>query len=302
MKKLAIFAVLLLILLAACKQELPPRPPPPGGPAGVGRAFAGLAAGMPSWAAEAKNVAVTPPQAYYGDGVIVSVSNYDYVYSNGYFYNSKAKTWEKFALAGEQEQQWLKGQGIGSIAIDANKFATGDNYLVIYACSKTNGQWDCNGGRWMLMTFKVIGAATGTIPELGNVDKMVINAGITPFAVTATTAEKDNFADINVIRYDARYKEPQLGLVVLVHVFDFNTRQEVDKTIHDMFKDIVNNGWQDHKGQNVAVYLDEKDHRDAVWTSGKEIIFVETFEAAAANKEVIEAYLAKYPSDLKKIT
>ena len=301
MKKLTVIAILLLVFLAACSEELPPSPPPPG-QGSAGQAIAGMAGAMPKWAAESKNVAITPSQAYFGDGVVVSVSNFDYIYSNGYFFNSKMRTWEKFALSGEQVKEWLKGQGVGSIAIDDKKFATGDNYLVIYACSKVAGQWDCNNRKWMLVTFKVLGSATGAIPELANVDKMVINAGITPFAVTSTTAEKDNFADINVIRYDARYKEPQLGLLVLVHVFDFNKRDELDKTINTMFKDIINNGWETHKGQDLAVFLDETDHRVAVWSSGKEIVYVETFDKAAANKEIIEGYLAKYPSDLKKVT
>jgi len=141
-----------------------------------------------------------------------------------------------------------------------------------------------------------LGSVAGAIPELVNVDQFVINAPITPFVVIDTTAEKDNFADIQVIRYGAKYREPQ-GLVVLVHVFDFNNRDEVDKTMSTLFRDIVINGWKEHKNSNIAVFLDETDHRVAIWTSGKEIIYVESFEAA--NKEIIDAYLSKYPSDLQ---
>jgi hypothetical protein len=300
MKRFAIVtSILLLLFLAACKEELPPNPPPPGGE--VGRAIAGMAAGMPSWAADAKNVAITPSQAYFGDGVVVSVSNFDYIYSNGYVFNSKTRTWEKFALQGEAAEQWLKGQAIGSVTVDASRFAEGENYFVVYACSKTAGKWDCNGKKWMLVKFTVKGAATSAIPELANVDQFVINKEINPFKVMSTTAEKDNFAEINVIRYDAKYRESaQRGLVVLVHVFDFNNRQEVDKTIATMFKEIVTNGWKQHAGHNLALFLSEEDHRIAVWTSGKEIVYVETFEAESANAEIIGAYLQKYPSDLKK--
>lgn len=301
MRKTAVFAVMLLFLLVACKEELPPSPPPPGGDAGVGRAIVGMAGAMPAWAAGAKNVAVTPAEAYYGDGVVVSVSNFDYIYSSGYLFNSQTRVWEKFQLQGELAENWVKMQAIGSVAIDQAKFKEGDNYLVIYACSKVGGAWDCNNKKWMLVIFKVVGSATGAIPELANVNQFVINQPVGPFVVIGTTAEKDNFADINVIRYDAKYREPN-GLVVLVHVFDFNNRVEVDKTISTLFRDIVVNGWKQHKGSNLAVFLDENDHRVAVWTSGKEIIYVETFEAAAANKETIDAYLAKYPSDLQKLT
>jgi hypothetical protein len=301
MKKLAIIAVLMLFLLSACEEELPPSPPPPGGDSGAGRAIAGMAGALPTWAADAKNVAITPAQPYYGDGVVVSVSNFDYIYQNGYVFNSQSRVWEKFSLQGEQVKDWVKTQGIGSVSIDQTKFKEGDNYLVIYACAKVGSDWDCNNRKWMLVIFKVMGSATGAIPELANVDQFVLNRAIPPFVVIGTTAEKDNFAEINVIRYDAKYREPN-GLVVLVHVFDFNNRADVDKTMSTMFRDIIINGWKEHKNSNIAVFLDETDHRVAVWSSGKEIIYVESFEAASANKETIEAYLSKYPSDLQKLT
>ncbi len=301
MKKFALIAVLMLFLLSACEEELPPSPPPPGGDSGAGRAIAGMAGALPTWAADAKNVAITPAQPYYGDGVVVSVSNFDYIYQNGYVFNSQSRVWEKFALQGELVKDWVKTQGIGSVTIDQTKFKEGDNYLVIYACAKVGSDWDCNNRKWMLVIFTVMGSATGAIPELANVDQFVINRAIPPFVVIGTTAEKDNFADINVIRYDGKYREPN-GLVVLVHVFDFNNRDEVDKTMSTLFRDIVINGWKEHKNNNIAVFLDETDHRVAVWSSGKEIIYVESFEAASANKETIEAYLSKYPSDLQKLT
>ncbi len=301
MKYLAIIAVLFLFLLSACEEELPPSPPPPGGDSSAGRAIAGMAGALPTWAADAKNVAITPAQPYYGDGVVVSVSNFDYIYQNGYVFNSQSRVWEKFALQGELVKDWVKTQGIGSVSIDQAKFKEGDNYLVIYACAKIGSDWDCNNRKWMLVIFKVMGSATGAIPELANVDQFVLNRPIPPFVVIGTTAEKDNFAEINVIRYDAKYREPN-GLVVLVHVFDFNNRDEVDKTISTLFRDIVINGWKEHKNSNIAVFLDETDHRVAVWSSGKEIIYLESFEAAAANKETLEAYLSKYPSDLQKLT
>ncbi len=301
MKK--VFAlVLLLILLAACaKEELPPSPPSPGGDSIVGKALAGMAGAMPSWAAASKNVMVTPAQPYYGDGAIITVYDYDYVYSNGYLFNSKSRTWEKFALQGEQVKEWIKGGAIGTVPIDANKFGVGDNYLVIYACTKTGSEWDCNGRKWMLVILKVMGSATGAIPEMADIDEFVLNKEVFPFTVMSTLAEKDNFLDLNVIRYDAKYKEAK-GLMVLVHVFEFNDRAEVDKTIlnPELFRDIVIQGWQAYKGHNVALYLDQTDHRVCIWTSGKVIVYVETFDNGAANKEIIEAYLEKYPSDMVK--
>jgi len=302
MKKFAII-VLLLVFLAACGQELPPNPPPPGGDVSAGRAFAGMAAGMPSWAAPAKNIAVNPSQAYFNDGVIISVSSFDYIYSNGYLFNSQTRTWEKFALQGEQVESWIKSSAIGSITIDKSKFSEGDNYAVVYACSKTGGQWDCNGKRWMLVNFKVLGLSTSKIPEMANVNQLLINTAIGPFAVTSADAMKDNFADINVITYTANYRESKIGLAVMVHVSDFNSRQDLDQTINTIFKDKVQNGFKTYNGQNIAMFLSaDNNHRIAFWTSGRVLVYIETYDPEAGNKEVIEGYLAKYPSDMKKLT
>lgn len=301
MKRIYIVALLLLFLIA-CKQELPPTPPQPGGSGREGMAIAGLAMGLPLWAAEPSSATVSPKDVYYGDGVIVSVSDYDYVYVNGYYFNSKTRTWTKFLLSGEQTKDWLKGNGVGTIPVDADKFGTGANYAVVYACRKAAGAWDCNGKKWMLLSFNVLGATTSTIPETANIDKMVVNKAIPPLQLVSTIAEKDNFEEINVIRYDARYRDPGSGLVVLVHVFDFNNRPDLDKTIRTLFKDIVNKGWKTYSGQNLALFLDENDKRVAVWTSGKEIVYIETQTRDFASAEAISAYLQRYPSDLKKVT
>ncbi|RJQ22522.1 hypothetical protein C4580_00530 [Candidatus Woesearchaeota archaeon] len=300
------FAILMLFaLLVACSDELPPSPPPPG-QVGVGAAIAGLAGAMPSWAAEARNTAITPSQAYYNDGVILSISNFDYIYSNGYFFNAKSRVWERFNLQGEMNKDWVKGQAVASIPVSPDKFAEGDNYLVVYGCTKVGGQWDCNNRRWMLVAFKVLGFAGGQIPESANIDQFVVNRGIPPFAVIKTGAEYDvfeettGFDEIKVVRYDAQYREPN-GLVVLVHVFDFASRQDVDDTVFAHFAEIIRQGWKVHQGHNVALFLGENDHRVATWTSGKEIIYVETFKAESASKEIIDEYLRKYPSDLKKV-
>lgn len=303
MRRIALLAVLIfsLSILAGCGgDELPPPPPPPGQIGYAGGAIAGMAGALPTWASSPINVAVTPPQAYFGDGVVLSASQFDYIYKNGYVFNSKTRVWERFNLQGEQVEDWVKGQAIGSIPVDDSRFTEGENYAVIYACSKIGSKWECNNRKWMLVSFDVKGSATGAIPELANLDDFVINSPIRPFAIMGATAEQDNFAEINVIRYDARYREPQ-GLVVLVHVFDFNERAELDKTIRTMFAPIIQNGMKRHSGHNVALFLDETDHRVAVWTSGKQIVYVETFAADSANKEIIDEYLKKYPSDLKQI-
>lgn len=299
MKRLIIpVLIVLLLALVGCEEQLPPPPPIPG-QIGVGGAIAGMASAKPAWASDPLNVAVTPLEAYYGDGVVVSTSHFDYIYKNGYVFNSKARIWERFDLQGESVKDWIKDQAIGSVPITSERFSAGENYLVVYACSKVGSNWDCNNQKWMLVKFYVKGSATGAIPELANVDKYVINAPVNPFAIMGVTAEQDNFGATNVIRYDARYREPK-GLTVLVHVFDFNNRAELEETLKTMFRPILMNGMREHMGNNVALFLDENDNRVAIWSSGKEIIYIETHQAESANKEIIDAYLKKYPSDLKQ--
>ena len=59
------------------------------------------------------------------------------------------RAWEKFTLQGDVSQDWIKDQAVGSIPVEEAKFATGTNFLVVYACSKTAAEWDCNGGKWI---------------------------------------------------------------------------------------------------------------------------------------------------------
>ncbi|PIN74927.1 hypothetical protein COV18_05320 [Candidatus Woesearchaeota archaeon CG10_big_fil_rev_8_21_14_0_10_37_12] len=296
MKKLMLL-VICLFVITACSDDLPPTPPAPGSQAMVGGAIAGMA-GFPAWATQPNNVAITPQQAFYGDGVVLSASNYDYVYENAYYFD-RIGTWEKLQLQGtEKQENWIKNRAIGSIQITEPHFESGTNYAVVYACNKQSGNWNCNGNKWMLLEFNVQGTATGAIPELANVNQFVVNQAIYPFTVINTGAEQDNFADINVIRYDAKYREPK-GLVVLVHVFDFNNRAELDQTINTMFRDIFTQGKTKQNGNNIGIYLDETDTMITTWSSGKQIVYIQTFDPEAANKEIIEAYLAKYPSDVQ---
>lgn len=293
--------LLVLLLLVACSSELPPTPSPPGGDAMAGKAFAGLATSMPSWAALPNNVFVSPQEAYYNDAVVVTVSDYQYIYSSAYIFNSKVRTWEPVTLQGEMEKSWVKGSAVASVPITELKFAAGENYMVVYACRKTSGLWDCNGNKWMLVKFTVKGGATGAIPEAANIEQFVIRRDIPPFKLDNVLAERDNFGALGVIRYDAKYTYATTNLVVVTHVFDFNSRQELDVTLRMFFKDIVNKGWKEHSGNNVAVFLADNDHMITVWTSGKELIYIETHDSAAANADIINGYLSKYPSDLKKV-
>jgi hypothetical protein len=300
---LVIVSLFALVLTACKKEELPPTPPPPGGGAVAGKAMAGMAISpgeLPAWAAMPVNVALTPSEANFGDGIILSVSNHDYIYVNAYIFNSVLREWQKVQFTGDRVQDWIKDSAVTSLPVTESVYQTGPNYVVVYACSKVAGKWDCHGNKWMLAEFNVKGLPMGEIPGVGMASDFIITREILPFEFQKSVIEADNFGDIRVIRYDGRYREPTTGLIGLVRVFNFNNRAELDKTIKDMFYDIVHKGWKTHMNSNLAVFLDENDHRIAVWTSGKNLIYLETHTSEYASEELINAYLSKWPSDLTK--
>ncbi len=67
------------------------------------------------------------------------------------------------------------------------------------------------------------------------------------------------------------------------------------------FYDVINRGASSHQGNNIALFLTQNDHRVAIWSSGNTLVYVDTSLKFAA-REVIEAYLEKYPSDLEITT
>lgn len=300
MKQSLAIVFIMAFFLAACATDLPPTPPPPGGSL-AGQAIAGLAAGIPSWAAQAKYSSITPSNLKYGDSAIISVTDHDYVYSSAYYFNSQSRTWERLELSGKQNQDWIEGSALGNLDINELKFNPGINFLVVYACNKLDAAWECNGNKWMLLEFTISDEKAAQIPESTNLPQMIVQK-IIPFTTGTTLAEYDDFGEgqVECVRYDAKYQITQgEGLTVLTHVFDFETREDVVFTINTFFGDIVKQGWKIHNGNNLALFLSEEGHRIAVWSSGKKIIYVQTY-ATDANKEVIDAYLKKYPSDLVK--
>ncbi|MBW3019330.1 hypothetical protein KY329_04055 [Candidatus Woesearchaeota archaeon] len=294
-KKIAII-MLLAAILAGCADQFPPTPPPPGIATGAGGAVAGA---MPNWAAAPRNAVLTPTSVKLGDSIMLTVSEYEYIYNKAYYYDSQRNSWEPFSLQGEVIQDWIKGNAVASMTVTEAKFAPGENYILAYACNKVSGNWDCNGNRWMLMKFDAVAPEVPKV-EVTGVEKHIIPNDIESFEFQSMAGEPDNFESIIVTRYDARYRSSIDYTFVLAHVFEFDTKAELDETIRTLFKDIISYGGETYNGHFIALFLDEYDNRVAVWTSGNNIIYLETHKAEYASKEIIEAYLKKYPSSLTK--
>jgi len=129
-----------------------------------------------------------------------------------------------------------------------------------------------------------------------NIGDYVITKSAAPFSFVSSDAIRDNFGIINVVRYDARY---QSEVTVLVHVFDFNTRTELDVVLQSEFDEIIAWGLEYYGGHNIALYLTQVNHRVAIWSSGKVLVYVDTFHPSFAAREIVDAYLVQYPSDLE---
>ena len=310
MKKILVTILILAILLGCQKpmekpqyeeEDLPPTPPMPGQAiATIGKA---VGAAIPPWAAAARNMELKPTEIFPGNPLTLSVFEYQYIYQNAYIFNQKTQTWEKMSLfGGDRSKEWIKNSAATSFNADLEKFKYGDNYVLAYACNKIGDRWSCNNNKWMLASFKLKEKpADAVVPEKEETTKYIITAPVAPFTFQTGISEEDNFEEIMVMRYDGEYYEPQTKLKVIVRVFEFNNMNDLTNVMKRFFKDIVNQGWKKHGTQNVALYLDVNDVRNAIWTSGNKLLFIETHNPEFASAEIINAYIKKFPSDLKRV-
>jgi parallel beta-helix repeat protein len=125
-------------------------PPEPGLPSVItGRAIEYL----PSWATEnprqLRLVMLSPQEL----GLVVG--NADYVYKTGYVYTKFGKV--PFDIEGNliPDSNWLRGNGTKVIYIYPEDFEFGENYAVVYACTKIQDGFDCNDNKWLLGRFNV---------------------------------------------------------------------------------------------------------------------------------------------------
>ncbi|HLC32782.1 MAG TPA: hypothetical protein VJJ82_03075 [Candidatus Nanoarchaeia archaeon] len=301
--RLISFLLIFFIFIAACSEELPPSPPKPGQITGnmiVGKA--------PSWAAQAQGIQILPVQVKKGQSAAISIAGFTVVYPKAYYYTKKTGAWKEFALQGNLNGNWIFGPATGLLQV-SDDFIEGKAYIIIYACKSEANSWDCNNNHWMLEEFTVSletttaqSTPTQSNPSLGDLPvqvstaEMVINNTIPPFWILGTLAVPDNFGEIGVRRYDAKYRSAN-GLEVLVYVFDFNSRAELLQALQDQFASVLKNGITENDGKKLAVFVDAQPHAVALWTNGKRMVYIDTF-GPSANKQIIDRYMELYPSDL----
>jgi hypothetical protein len=134
------------------------------------------------------------------------------------------------------------------------------------------------------------------VPVLrGNVDNYIIR-DILPFSLVSAGAELDSFGFIPVERYDAKYAH---DYTVVVHLFRFSSRPELDVVLNSEFYHVIDRGASSYRGNVLAFFLTQDDHRVVVWSSGTVLVYMEAFYPIFTAREVAEAYLKKYPSDME---
>jgi len=289
----------LCVVLVACGEELPPSPPQPGRISGA--AIVGQA---PAWAAPANGISILPSPVHQGQTAIITILGFGAVYPKAYYYTKKTGAWKEISLQGNMTSNWITSTTTGIIPITAD-FEDGKGYVIVYACARVANSWDCNNNHWMLEEFTVgtpiplnfVNTSSLAVPAQVPTKEMVINKTIPPFWILGTLAVTDNFGSIGVRRYDAKYRSEK-GLDVLVYVFDFNSRVELQQALREQFADVLENGITDHNGKRLALFVDAQPHTVALWTNAKQLIYVETF-GPQANAQIIERYMEMYPSDLE---
>jgi len=114
---------------------------------------------LPSWAAPPKNFSFSASEITPGSQLNITVGPADYAWGEAYVYTD-SKRWEKIVInplltKDKIVNKWVKGSARFTLTIRPEKFTQGNIYYVLgYWCNKKNG-WDCNGQRWMLLSFKV---------------------------------------------------------------------------------------------------------------------------------------------------
>jgi len=127
---------------------------------------------LPNWAAPPKNFSLSDNEVSLGSKLDTMVGPADYAWSIAYFFGD-SKKWEKLSInplltTDPIVKQWIKGTAKFSLDITQEKFTPGKTYYIIgYWCNKRQ-TWECNGGKWMLLAFKVKETAIKEFDTLTN--------------------------------------------------------------------------------------------------------------------------------------
>ncbi len=124
----------------------------------------------------------------------------------------------------------------------------------------------------------------------------VIARDIRPYSLVSMNAGFDKLGIVPVERYDAKYTVSIVD--VNATLFAFSTRQELDFVLDSVFDEVLRYGAQKYGENIIMMFLTDDDHRIAAWSHDDLLIYIDTSVPDFAAREVVDAYINKYPSDL----
>ena len=88
-----------------------------------------------------------------GETLTLSVKE-DYIYK--YYYVSINGKWEKFTFPQQAigNSNWIAFAAGASVSTD--QLPEGDNYVIVYSCSKGSQSFDCHGNKWQIHAFQLL--------------------------------------------------------------------------------------------------------------------------------------------------
>ena len=125
---------------------------------------------LPKWAAQPSQFQLSHNEIAIGSKLEITIGPADYAWGIAYVLTDY-KIWEKITInpiltKDSIVQQWVKGTARFMLDITANKFTPGKTYYVIsYWCNKGK-TWQCNGNKWMLLSFTIATQKPTPDPEL----------------------------------------------------------------------------------------------------------------------------------------
>lgn len=125
---------------------------------------------------------------------------------------------------------------------------------------------------------------------------VVLSRDIRPYSFVSTSAAFDKFGIVPAERYDAKYTVSVVD--VNATIFAFTTRRELDYVLDSAFDEVLRYGAQKYGENIIMMFLTDDNHRIAAWSHDDLLIYIDTSVPDFAAREVVDAYLNKYPSDL----
>lgn len=119
---------------------------------------------------------------------------------------------------------------------------------------------------------------------------------IHPYNFVSTSRGFDQFGIVPAERYDAMYGVSIVD--VNATVFAFSSRKELDFVLDSAFDEVLRYGAQKYGENIIMMFLTDDNHRIAAWSRGDLLVYIDTSIPDFAAREVVDAYLNRYPSDL----